>query len=111
MSVLRTFSFDTKVETSIWWLVEVFDWFKGPFTPSLAIAIPKSDSLAIAMLAKEMAYPTHSLVKSLVKICLFPAWHSYRKESLFGIAITKDFAKASVNGNLCITNVLMVNIR
>ena len=24
-----------------------------------------------------------------------------------GIAIAKDFAKASVNGNLCITNVLM----
>ena len=45
---------------------------KVPFTLSLAIAIPKSDSLAIEVLAKEMAYPTHSLVKSLAKICLFP---------------------------------------
>ena len=53
------------------------------------------------MFAKELAYPTHSLAKSLVKICLFP----------HGTAITKDFAEASVNGNLCITNVLMVNIR
>ena len=66
----------------------------------LVIVIPKIDSLAIAMLAKGMAYPTNSLVKSLVKICLFP----------HGPAIAKDFAKASVNGNLCITNVLMVNI-
>ena len=45
---------------------------KGSFTLSLAIAIPKNDSLAIAMLAKEMAYPTHSLAKFLAKICLFP---------------------------------------
>ena len=49
-------------------------YFKGPFTLPLEIAIPKSDSLAIAMLAKEMAYPTHSLVKSLAKICLFPVF-------------------------------------
>ena len=33
---------------------------KGPFTLSLAIAISKSDSLVIAMLAKETGYPTHS---------------------------------------------------
>ena len=45
---------------------------KGPFTLSLAIVIPKSDSLAIVMFAKKMAYPTHSLAKSLAKICLFP---------------------------------------
>ena len=44
---------------------------------------------------------THSLAKSLVKICLFP----------HNTAIAKDFAMTSVNGNLCITNVLMVNIR
>ena len=53
---------------------------KGPFTLSLAIAIPKSDSLAIVMLAKEMAYPTHSLS--------------------FSTGITKDFAKASVKGTI-----------
>ena len=53
---------------------------KGPFTLSLAIAKPESDSLVIAMLTKKMAYPTHSLAKSL------------------GIAIAKDFNKASVNG-------------
>ena len=57
--------------------------------------------MAIGMLAKEMAYPTHSLAKSLAKICLFP----------HGTVIAKDFAKASVDGNLCITNLLMVNIR
>ena len=45
---------------------------KGPSTLSPAIAIPKSDSLVIVMLAKEMAYPNYSLAKSLVKICLFP---------------------------------------
>ena len=39
----------------------------------------KSDSLAIAMLAKAMGYSTLSLAKSLVKICHF--------------AITKYFAK------------------
>ena len=33
---------------------------KGPFILSLAIAISKSDSLVIAMLAKETGYPTHS---------------------------------------------------
>ena len=42
------------------------------------------------MLAKEMAYPTHSLAKSLAKICLFP----------HDIAIAKDFAMASVNGTI-----------
>ena len=45
---------------------------KGPFTLSLAIAIPKNYSLAIAMLTKEMAYPTHSIAKFSAKICLFP---------------------------------------
>ena len=34
--------------------------------------ILNSDSLAITMLAMEMAYPTHSLGKSLAKIYLFP---------------------------------------
>ena len=43
------------------------------------------------MFAKELAYPIHSLVKSLAKICLFP----------HGTAIAKDFAKASVNG-ICV---------
>ena len=52
------------------------------------------------MLTKEMAYPTHSLAKSLAKICLFP----------YGTAIAKNFTKTSVNRNLCIMNVLMVNI-
>ena len=32
------------------------------------------------------------------------------RNHFFGIAITKDFARASVNENLYITNVLMVNI-
>ena len=33
-----------------------FKKFKGPFTLSLVIAIPKSGFLAIAVLAKEMGY-------------------------------------------------------
>ena len=56
---------------------------KGPFTLSLAIAMPKSDSLAIAMLTKEMGYPTQSLVKSFSKNLSFST----------GIAIAKDFTK------------------
>ena len=54
---------------------------KGLFTVPLAIAILKSDSLAIAMLAKEMAYPTHSLAKSLAKICLLPHGKAIAKEA------------------------------
>ena len=53
--------------------------YKGPC--KLSLVMPKSDSLAIAMLAKEMAYPTHSLAKSLVKICLFPHGTAIAKEA------------------------------
>ena len=52
------------------------------------------------MLAKKMAYPTHSLSKSLVKIFFST-----------GIAIAKNFAKASVKRDPCSINVLMVNLR
>ena len=40
------------------------------------------------MPAKEIAYSIHFLVKFLAKICFFST----------GIAIAKDFTKASVNG-------------
>ena len=44
----------------------------GSIHTELSNSDTKIDSLAIAKLANEMAYPTHSLVKSLAKICLFP---------------------------------------
>ena len=59
--------------------------------------MPKSGSLAIAVLAKEwvgMPFPSEILSENLSFSSLFPVRHS-----LFGIAITKD----SVNGPLGIT--------
>ena len=64
---------------------------QGPFTLSLTMTILKSDSLVIAMLAKEMAYPTHSLAKSSVKMSFST-----------GITIAKRFTRVSVNGPLII---------
>ena len=77
---------------------------------ALALAMPKSDSLAIAVLTKEwvgMPYLSEILSENLSFSSLE---HAIAKESFFGIAIANNFAKASVNGNLCITNVLMKNI-
>ena len=45
-------------------------------------------------------YSTDSLAKFLVKICHFPAC----------IAIIEDVTKLGVNGDLCSTNVSIVNI-
>ena len=61
---------------------------KGLFTLSLAIAIPKSDSLVIVMLAKELAYPTHSLAKSLVKSVFF---HRLRAQYERNLIPTYDY--------------------